>query len=184
MQVTSDGRTIELLSWRLRKEMLAYLARRATRSIVVGDSGARERLFFSILMTRGFDPDGVRGVGVVSERHGLVPGLIMRPDPVPLVIGSDWQVTGIRLSDLAVAYTVVLDGIFYEFLPTRDADPIVAVHELGVVAIRNDGEVAWSLSTPDILDHAEISQATLVVGSIDGPRHRYDLASGARHEER
>ena len=138
----------------------------------------------------GLDSEGIREyyiadlnrcmVGVCSQGFGIRPsGFELSVDEL-CFLGYNETVSVICSKSCQRKFEIELGSPFYEFIYTDEGNPIVAVHELGVVCLSPQGEVLWQVET-DIVDSVQLEPTKkVVIKLMEGESFEVDMLSGRR----
>jgi len=95
-----------------------------------------------------------------------------------LVVGSDTEVVGVDLSRKRHSFSHLLTGVFFSFHCIPGADWLLAVHEVGAVKFRLNGDLDWSVDT-DVVAESHLADGILTIEVMDAPAPvPIDVASG------
>ena len=129
----------------------------------------------------GLPSGSTREFGLVSNGVSGKPSVQLFADQTRAAIGVDSSVTvvDLRTPMPGVEGELRLDGVFFEFVATPTDKNVVALHELGVLAVGVGGLAKWSVST-DVVNHRQVLDKKWLVLSDDsgGAPLRVDLTNG------
>jgi hypothetical protein len=147
--------------------------------VIIGESEEQDREFFSAEVQPEFREAKLPrlAVGICSEGHGIAPQLLPLPDRGLLLLGLNSEVVAIRVATGEIAYRVPLGFLFRSMVPLTDCQPILVFHEIGVTAIRANGETEWTLGR-DVLEDAWLEDGTLRMTFMDSEAVAVELSSG------
>jgi hypothetical protein len=170
--------SIELRRWASRAEMEDHLSGFDCK-LIIGESPEQEREFFSATIEPEFHPAKARrlALGVCSEGHGITPQLLALPNSTLLLVGVNSEVVAVRADSGEIAYRIPLGFLFRSMVPLSDRGLLLVFHEIGVTALRNDGETAWTLGR-DVLEDAWLEGGTLHMTFMDSEPAAVELTSG------
>ena len=177
MHVSFGASQIEIRTWGSRAELLSHLSQLGPSYALLGQDSEVEKVFCSATVYLPGPGDRRIGYGVVAEGHGLVPQLLLQDPQVGLMVGFNREVVGLDAEVSRIRFRHRLDALFWTFLATRTPDVIVAVHEIGAVALSADGAELWRCSKDLVTDYAIVGDE-LRLTFADDPPVRLALATG------
>jgi len=71
-----------------------------------------------------------------------------------------------------------LEGLFFEFVIESTIGQILAIHELGVLALSQDAEFRWRFIAPDILTGWQITEENIRLSIMDSDYIELDKLRG------
>lgn len=157
--MTSD---IQMEYWETRSLLLNHVEQNPP-CVVVGNDTEAPRGFFSCVV------DGVDNqihIGVITNQS-KTPRAIFFPVSRRVILGYDESVAVIDCLSAILRRAISLDGVFFEFLWDEEQAQIIAVHELGVVAISAFGEELWRYTTKEILEDWSMVNRRLILMLMD-----------------
>jgi len=178
MQVTFGNNTITLQVWETKSEMLSYLSKCEAGSLILGEDADQEIHFYSAIVSLGWAEVNRFGVGICAEGHGLIPHLLLQPDAEVIIFGFNREVVGINVEDGKINFKIPLDSLFYNFLALNQWQLTLVIHEIGVVAITEEGKEIWRYDK-DIIRDWVIEDDKLHLKFIDAPPVSIQILSGA-----
>jgi hypothetical protein len=188
MNLSFAESVVELRSWGSKSEMLDYLARCDGGSLLLGEDAEREEEFYSATVhlnratapAGGGEPGGKRfGVGVCSEGGGVSPHLLLLPEKQLLVFGLNAEVAGVSVAGRRLLFRTTFDHLpFRSFVHARRRGLILAFHEIGVVALTEEGEEVWRYDK-DVITECVVDGDRLTMSFMDSPPVSLNLASGS-----
>lgn len=178
MRLCFSWSSIELQRYASRAEMEGHLAAFDCK-LVIGDSAEQEREFFSATIQPEFRGAKARrlAVGVRSEGHGIAPQILPLPNCGLLLFGLNSEVVAIRADTGEIAYRIPLGFLFRMMVPLADKGLVLVFHEIGVTALRENGETPWTFGR-DVLEDAWRENGTLHMTFMDSEPVAVELASG------
>lgn len=178
MRLSFPWSSIELQHWASRAGMEGHLAAFDSK-LVIGDSAGKEREFFSATIQPEFREAKARrlAVGVCSEGHGIAPQILPLPNRGLLLFGLNSEVVAIRADTGGIAYRIPLEFLFRSMVPLTDRGLVLVFHEIGVTALRENGETPWTFGR-DVLEDAWLEGGTLHMTFMDSEPVAVELASG------
>lgn len=158
-------------------------------SLVVGEDAQQQSEYYCALIWLDYSAHrGARhsatesccfGIGIVSEGLGLPPQVLAIPEAGLLVFGFNDQVMAFNVNNRKIAYQIGLDrSPFRSFLHRRDLNVVLVFHEIGLVAIGEDGRVLWRFDR-DVITESFIDGQTIGLEFMDSPSVKLDLMSGS-----
>lgn len=178
MQVTFGNNTITLQVWETKSEMLSYLSKCEAGSLLLGEDADQEMHFYSATVRLGQAGVNCFGIGICSEGHGLTPHLLLQPDAEVMVFGFNQEVVGINVKERKINFKIPLVSLFYNFLTLNQRQLILVIHEIGVVAITEEGKEIWRYDK-DIINDWVIEDDKLHLKFMDAPPVSIEISSGA-----
>ncbi|MBI1930820.1 hypothetical protein HYR99_42055 [Candidatus Poribacteria bacterium] len=177
MRISFGEHSVVLHSWETKEEMIGFLEKCDAGSILLGEGEELPVDFFSVVVHWG----GLRlhrfGVGICSEGHGLTPQLLLQPTHNELIIGLNSEVVGVNVVEKTVDFRIGLDSLFYDFLPLNECHLILVLHEIGVIAMTEDGKEIWHYSR-DIMEDYFIKEEWIYLKFMDAENVKLCLSSG------
>ena len=170
--------SVELRRWASREEMEGYLAGFECK-LIIGESTEQEREFFSATLQPEFREAKSRcfAVGVCSEGHGITPQMLLHSSTGHLLFGVNSEVVAVRVDTGEIAYRIPLGFLFRSIVPLPEMRLLLVFHEIGVTALHEDGELAWTLGR-DVLDDAWIEGGVLHMTFMDIGPAAVEMTSG------
>lgn len=150
---------VPLVNWDTRNLLFNHIGKAASGLLVGGDAEAPRR-YFSCSVER-------LEIGIIVNQPAHLPCVLAVPRSSRLFIGYDQSVAIIDVTSIALLNTMLLEGVFFEFLPDYGRQQILAIHELGVVALSLSGNVVWRFITPDIVENWQIVHDCLSLTVMD-----------------
>ncbi|MGJ4945583.1 hypothetical protein ACQR1W_33830 [Bradyrhizobium sp. HKCCYLS1011] len=166
---------LSLIEWDSRNLLLEHLAK-TERTVLIGRDIESPASFFSC---RAPSSAGYVEIGVISNQTGGSVCCELLRSGKFLCIGRDQAVTIVDLAKVKIHLDERLDGVFFEFVADDSRNQVLAIHELGVVAISLDAHVNWRRSSADILEDWQIIGGSIQLSAMDEETMLVDLASGA-----
>jgi hypothetical protein len=177
MRITWGHLTTELREWPTEIEMRGYVLACKSGNLILGEDALQYHRFYSIeFYLESSDLSSLR-VGLISEGHGLVPHLLLRPEKSQALFGFNWEVACVNISEKRLVFSLDLDSLFYCFIPLFSYERILVRHEIGVIAIDEAGNKQWSY-TKDIITKLLIDETTLELHFFDKSSVRLDIMTG------
>ena len=177
MQVTFGNNTLTLQVWETKNEMLSYQSKCEAGSLILGEHADQDIHFHSATVSLGWAGVSRFGVGICSEGHGLIPNLLLQPDAEVMVFGFNQEAVGINAKDGKINFKIPLDSLFYNFLTLNQRQLILVIHEIGVIAITEEGKEIWRYNK-DIITDWVIEDDKLHLKFMDAPPISIETSSG------
>ena len=156
--------------------MTSFLKKCDVGSILLGQDAQQYVDYFSI--TVHLVNTGNRfGVGIISEGHGLTPQVLPDSRRQLLIIGLNQQVVGIDMTKREASFQIDLGlgALFYHFVSVAELQTILVFHEIGIVAISEDGKPLWEYSTDDIIEDWKVKNGKIPLKLMDAQPVELDL---------
>ncbi|SRR6266496_1498543 len=188
MHISFAWHTIEIQHWTTVKELLEFLDTCNSGRLLLGENVEQEVDFFSVVVNLKnieyaelIQPQHNRfGLGICSQVLGLKPHLLPLPDLRLLVLGFNSETIFFSVSDLEVVSKISLGySPFHSFLHVDHLGVILAFHEIGVVALLENGSEVWRYEKDIIVDFS-VDANKLNLKFMDSPPITLDLLSGSR----
>lgn len=136
-----------LQSWDSKSLLLSHLAE-CPASIVVGWDVEAPRGYYSCSLKGA--PYPVQ-LGIIVNQQ-KAPSLLLLLSARCVLVGHDQSISIIDLESGSLLETILLEGIFFEFLRIEEMELILVLHELGCMALSEQGEVLWQRAARDVLE--------------------------------
>ena len=166
---------LSLIEWDSRNLLLEHLCITAKSVLIGGDIESPYRF----VSCRATSSAGDVEIGVISNQPGGSICCELLPRGNLLIIGHDQAATVVDLAKGAIDLNERLDGVFFEFIVDESRNQVLAIHELGVVAISFDGHVQWRCSSSEILEDWQVIGGSIQLSAMDDESMLVDLANGA-----
>ena len=134
-------------SWDSKSLLLAQIAK-GPNSILIGEDIEAPRGYYSHAFTSS---ESALQVGILVNQE-KVPSVLSIPWAALLFFGYDDSISVVDTANGVLVKTLRLEGQFFEFLVLDELQQILVMHELGCVALTNQGNVIWRHSSDDILE--------------------------------
>lgn len=177
MRVTFGSHNLEITSWETKREMLNFIEKCDAGSLLLGKEAEQEIEFYSVIIHLEWSGVHRFGIGICSEGHGLSPHLFLLPKSEILLFGLNKEVSAIDLNNREVYFRIKLDSLFRSFLPLSQESIILIFHEIGVIAISEEGDKLWKYER-DIIANAYIKKDNLYLEFLDDSPVGLSLSSG------
>jgi hypothetical protein len=177
MRISVGDQSLKIQRWESKDEMVEAVARCEGGNIVLGLEAEQQVDFFSVFVRA--EPSGQCSfaIGICSEGHGLVPQVAVRPESLELIFGFNREVVAVRLRQREVAYRIELDCLFHTFVELPKEEMLLAVHEIGIVALAKEGQVLWRYDC-EIIDGFVIHDNQMELRFMDGSTVSVDIQCG------
>lgn len=154
---------LQIAAWESRSVLVNHLGDCA-RNALVGGGVEAPNAFYSCSAESG---SGVCEVGIVLSNCGIRPSVMLDALSEMLLIGHDESISILDLVCLEIKRVIRLEAPFFEFIVDSLYGQILAIYELGVVALSGRGDVHWEFMTQDILKDWRIESGQLLI-SVEG----------------
>lgn len=134
-------------SWNSKSLLLSHLAE-CPVSVVIGRDVEAPRGYYSSSLEGISHPIQI---GIIVNQQ-KAPSLLLLPLARRIFVGHDQSISIVDLESSSLLKTTLLEGIFFEFLHIEEMGLILVLHELGCMALSEQGEVLWRYITRDILE--------------------------------
>lgn len=189
MRLSFAGHIVEIQTWENKGDMMNFLANCNAESLVLGEDAEAEAGFYSASIHLNYSAklhpswDELIGsrfnVGICSEGRGLKPHLLMLSEKQLVIFGLNSEVVGICVKNREVSFRTSLDySLFRSFVHLSQVEMILAFHEIGVVALTEDGKELWKYSEDVIIDSL-VDGDTLQLSFMDSPPVSINVLSGS-----
>jgi hypothetical protein len=154
------------------KSLLIERLRGFSETILLGNNpgGARE---FALASEQSL------GIGVCIDIVGAGFAGIVTPENHRAFIGHDCTVDVIDLVSRRVIQSANLLGPFYEFLEWQPRGLVLAIHELGLIAFSDDGEIKLEAHAPDIVEDWQVVGNLASLSLSDSRKMRVNLTTSS-----
>lgn len=142
-----------------KSELKEKLINSTVNNLIIGEDSQIERDFYVFRIEMKDDMSTVFEIGVISEGHGIQPECKLI-DKKHICIGFNKEVHIINSENLTKHYKVMLDSLFYEFMPLERKDRLIVLHELGLICISLNGVKLWEHST-DVINEYKIENDSI-----------------------
>lgn len=176
MQLSFSEHVLQLRRWDSRAEMERYLGNSSERYVLIGENAEHEEHFHSILVYYSGRINPAWGVGVISMGLGIPPTLLLLPPDI-LVLGNDQEAVALNVTEQREAFRFVFDTPFRAFIHLPDYELLLIFNEIGVVAVRLNGQQLW-LYEKDIITDCSIDDGKLSLSFMDSPSAVLELQTG------
>lgn len=164
MKIAWGWFSILVCSWRSKEELTKFVERNGG-GVLIGESDEQEEEFYSATVRKELAPDAEPFViGICSEGNGVTPQLFALPSQRICLIGVNSEVVALDVETRKVAYRIDLSYSFRNMVNVPAKDFILAFHETGVCAFREDGSIVWRYSR-DLLRRLAYGGAQSILNS-------------------
>lgn len=168
---------LESRSFSKKENVFQCLSECEKGSVLLGENAKQELEFFAIIVCLDFTGVTTFGIGIISEGHGIAPRLLPLEGTGKILCGFNNEAVCVDLNEQAVDYRHQLDSVFRSFVHLHEHRMILVFHEIGVLALRENGNQIWAFST-DIIENCRIVGQTLHLQFMDAPSVTLGLFSG------
>ncbi len=184
MILCADTMNISFRSWEREEDMRGSLSDCDQETILLGEDADQMTDFHSLRVFSDWNGLSRFGIGICSEGHGLEPHFLVHPERNRLIVGFNSQVVAIDLRKRKIAFQIRLSSLFRSFSPLKAYQMFLVFHEIGVMALTEDGDEIWRFDE-DIIDDCVMENGTLSLSFLDAKPVMLDMLSGTlKIEER
>jgi len=167
--------SIQIRSWQSKDEMTRHIGR-SSEALLIGESTEQEKEFYSATVVKNLVHDAEPlAIGICSEGLGVTPQLLAVPALRVCLFGVNCEVAAVDVEARQISYSVNLGYSFRHMMHIPGNNLILAFHETGACAFREDGAVVWNFSK-DVLETAYINGARIYFEFMDSEPMVVDLA--------
>ena len=181
MRIAFGEREVELQSWAEQVELDRVLEEARVDSLIVGDDTQGQRAYHAVTVYSPLPARTKVRVGVIAGVHGIPPKVLLRPGNQEIWIGFNSRVVVVDAAVPLIRHAFELDSVFYQFLPIARRGMTLLIHEIGVTAVSDGGEVVWAVAT-DVISGVRLSEHELHLSLMDEGSVLLDPATGKRLE--
>ncbi|MFB0832468.1 hypothetical protein ACEU2D_23070 [Brevibacillus laterosporus] len=167
-----------------RSELQSYLSH-CDESVktVLGNNCEQPKEFFAVTIYQGNESKRF-GIGIISESFGNQPHILIMPNKHFLIVGYNRDVAIFNFLDKSFSKTISLGSVFFKFIQLHEPEYnlILILHELGLLAITDQGKEVWKYDC-DIIENYHITngfislstmdEQTVKIGLLDGKIYKY-----------
>jgi hypothetical protein len=168
LNLTFGEHLLRMRAWPTRQELEEFLAECGGGQEMLGAKTQYPQRFYSVTLFPHGRLDERSGIGICSESPDLPPHLLLKPESHLLYVGYNNEVAAIGVPEGGIRFCFPCDWLFSHFVDLCDWKIILAFYEVGILAVSEEGEQLWSVSTDIIVDWA-----------VDGDRLRLELLEAA-----
>ena len=176
MRISFDEHSVELCLWDTKKQMTSFLNSCGEGNLLF-ESQEQEVEFHSATVWLKGDPEHKFGVGICSEGHGLVPHILPLPMISTLAFGFNSNAVGVSFPKGEVVFSFNLDSLFYSFILVPEQKVLLIQHEIGLVALEEDGQFIWRFSR-DIITNVVVEKEKIYLEFVDSPFVQLNITNG------
>jgi hypothetical protein len=177
MRVSWGWNSILLHPWRSKEELRQFVSQ-CPGGFLIGESVDQEREFYSATIAKELARDSDAFIfGICSEGHGVTPQLLVEPTLRACFVGANDEVVAVDVKARRIAYIVKLSYLFRHMIWVKEGELIVALHETGACAFKDDGTVLWNVSI-DVLVAARLEGAEMFFEFMDSELVTVDVMTG------
>ena len=158
-------------NWHIMQERLSSY----DESFLLG-SQAQQEIAYSILEVSNTITHHAIGVGIVYEFQDTQAHIMLLRDD-EFWVGVNRQICAFHFDPARQAFRMAFDGMFFEFIHVPQLHLILALHEIGAIALHENGDQAWKADT-DIITHWSVDDNLLNLNFLDDPPLRTNLQDG------
>ncbi len=177
MRIAWGWFSILLRSWQSKADLGEFIGR-SSGGLLIGESTEEEKEFYSATVIKELANEAEPlAIGICSEGHGVTPQLLTVPALRLCLFGVNCEVVAVDVEARHVAYSIDLGYSFRNMIHIPGKNLILAFHETGACAFREDGAVVWNFSK-DVLEMAHLNDAKIYFEFMDSEPVMVDLTSG------
>ena len=191
MKLSFAEHIVELQTWESKSEMLDFLARCDAGSIVLGEGAEQEVDFCSATVHLSYSASALSGeielrgerlgVGICSDGLGE-PHLLLVPEKQMLMFGFNAEAVGVSVKDRNVRFRAPFNySPFRSFLRIWQQEIVLVLHEIGLIALTEEGNELWRYED-DVIADCTIDRGKLHLTFMDSAPIIIDIASGVREQ--
>ena len=177
MLVTFNDKYFELTSCDSKRDLIEILNQCSEGNLLLGENDEQEENFFAIQVHSGKE-DKKFGIGVVSEGYGLIPSILAIPTNSSLFIGFNSEFVIIDCGSKSIRYSTKLGSLFFQFIHFPQHKIVMVLHELGLLAISEEGKEIWEYDAHDIIQDYQIEGNLINLELMDNPSARISILNG------
>jgi hypothetical protein len=159
---------VDTQSWQTKDAMLGFLTECGEDFIFLGGAAEHPVEFYSITVASRGSAAGRFAIGIFSEGQGIAPNLLLHPKTNALLLGFNREVVGIGVPERRVRFRIACDSVFFQFCWCAAAEIVLLFHEIGVIAITEEGNEIWRYSKDIVVDWS-IEGGRLCLKFLDSP---------------
>lgn len=179
MRITFGEREIECRTYEDQSSFDESLGQKGVDSIIVGDDAEGQRGYHIISVHSAVPSRTTVRIGVVASIQGIVPKVMLRPASQDVWVGFGNRVVVIDTAVPLIRFVFETESVFYQFLPMSGTGMTLLLHETGLVAVSDGGEVVWAVST-DVVSAVRLSAVEVVLEFMDDEPLSLDPQTGRR----
>jgi len=159
--------------------MMHFLSNCGDGNILLGKDAEQISDFYAVKVDSDWEGINSFGIGIYSEGHGLEPHLLVQPERNKLIIGFNSDVIGIDTTKRKVRFQIRLSSLFRSFSFLKKYSMILVFHEIGVIAVSENGQEIWSFDE-DIIENCAIDNDSLSLAFLDAEPVTLNIFDGTR----
>ncbi len=177
MYLAAGKHYIELHSWETATDLKRALSTCQAGCLILGEAAESPNAFYSLTIYLGWQGLPQFGIGLCAEEHGLKPYWLWQPTVSEVWLGFNREVVAIGLEDQQIHFRVLLDSWFHSFVRLDQYRNILVFHEIGLVALQDDGQELWRY-TRDVIEEIDLQGDYLQLTFLDAPPVSLFLPTG------
>lgn len=148
--------------WGSKSLLLGYLSQ-WQKSIVIGSDAEAPRGYYSCSLGSSDNPIQV----AIITNQPNIPALLFLPQDRYVLVGHDQSISILDLKIVSISDSILLEGVFFEFFHDEKQGLVLALHELGCMALSEEGKVLWRYLADDILEDWKIANDQITFTEMD-----------------
>jgi hypothetical protein len=116
-------------------------------------------------------------IAILSQGHGATPHVFPLPETDTILLGFDRKAVGIDIPSRHQLFEYELETLSHTFLYSPSTGVVLAIHEIGVLALSKKGQPLWKFAR-DIITEAVMSPDSLRLSFMDSPSAVLRLQDG------
>jgi hypothetical protein len=177
MYLTFADYYIDISSKKTKNEMSNLLNKCNTGHIILGDETEYENGYYTIVVHLDSNKKDLFGIGIISEGHGLIPHILLNSSKKKLFIGFNSETVIVDCMKKIVDFRISLNSLFYQFLYLNNPRIILVLHEIGLVALTEEGREIWKYDG-DIIQSYKIEEGNIFLEFLDNEPVKLSLLNG------
>ncbi|HXG60057.1 MAG TPA: hypothetical protein VNO22_01675 [Planctomycetota bacterium] len=159
---------MELRSHPVHMERKELLDTASTADLLLCESRSEATLLFEVDVFGCTAERAKFRIGVLSQAHGAVPHMFPIPGTDRVMVGFDRRVVGVDLRTHKQAFEHELETVFHSFYHAVDHRIVMALHEIGILALSEEGQRLWDFGK-DVITAAEVGRDSIRLTFMDSP---------------
>lgn len=177
MNINFGDNFIALSKFQTKNELLVILNKCNSGNILLGKEARQEIAFYALKIFFGSQSKNTFGIGIISEGHGLTPQVLILASKQQIFFGFNQEVVLIDCDNKKIIYEYALNSLFYKFIYLPNLELILILHEIGLVALRENGSKIWEFDK-DIVEDYEIINDKINLKFMDSDSIQLSLITG------
>lgn len=177
MNINFGENFIVLSKFQTKNELLDNLSKCNSGNILLGKHAQQEISFYAVKVFFGNQSKNTFGIGIISEGHGLTPQILILASQQRLFFGFNQEVVLIDCDNKKIIYEYSLNSLFYKFIYLPNLELILILHEIGLVALKENGNKIWEFDK-DIVEDYEIINDNINLKFMDSDSIQLSLITG------